>query len=354
MSTAYNRRAALAFLLVTALLSVPAAHGHVNASDASTIYVLYSQGNVTAVLVNSASFTAESVPELRETLLRGVPVLFYGEHPELFLEVYEPRLDVEAQGGDGFRLTVLGARLTFSGNRTYESVLRVWDSSYSQGSLESAYTWLNETETIGDTAGLYDYVGSSTDIHRHAPYGRLESRLEALRVLSDDSGQHDWYEFTVTQRVVPGAWGGSSGWRWSWVEYTMNGTAAGSNAYLSDYDQPASERKQVGLFTFLWRVLTFQWRDLLPLLGGGQGVEGVDMSDFSGELFRVRYEAYGGYPETDQPFAVRHRYVLRVDDGSEPLFTHQTQVRYVKGGSFSVERYITPPICGGFVRVRRQ
>ena len=282
-------------------------------------------------------------------------MLFHGDNPELFLEVYEPRIHLESGEQGGSRLLVLGARLRVNGNHTHESVLRVWGSSLSEGSLESVYRWLDEMEEVseGSLAEVYGYVGASTDVHRHEPFGVLESRLEALRMPDDGSGQYDWYDLTVTQSVTPGAWGGSSMWRWSWVEYTMNGSAAGSNVYLSDYDQPAASRAPIGLFTLLWRIVTFQWRDLLPqILSREQGVEGLNMSDFSRELFMVRYEAYGGFDETDRPFKARHRYILRVDEGAAPRFWHQTQVKYVKGGALSVERHITPPIAGGYISIQ--
>jgi hypothetical protein len=62
----------------------------------------------------------------------------------------------------------------------------------------------------------------------------------------------------------------------------------------------------------------------------------------------ARYENMG---DAGAQFTVRHHYVLRVGEGQAPRFWQQTQIKYVKGAAFNVERHITPPILDGLVTV---
>lgn len=307
-------------------------------------------GGVEAVFVNSSLYSPEAAEETSMWVRRGTPVVFYGDQPELLLDVYTPRVYVEDSSSGGSRLVVLGV-VAAAGNRTNEFVLRVLGRSFTEDALEHAYRWVEDClrEAVdGSLSDGYEPVGALREVEMHEPYGVLESTVELVRVLGDGSETYDWYDATVTQTVYPGRHLGGSSWGWSWLEYRMNGTAPGANVYLSDYDQPPAGEAPVGLFSFLWRILTFRWSEAFPWLREGPVVQGLDLSDFSGELFMVRYENRG---DAGAPFTVRHHFVVRVGEGQAPTFWHQTQIKYVKDVAFNVESHITPPILDGLVTV---
>ena len=307
-------------------------------------------GGIEAVFVNSSLYSPEAADGVKEWVDGGAPVVFYGNQPELLFEVYRPRIYVESSSMVGSRLVVLGV-IAAGGNVSHERVLRVLDRSFTEDALGLAYGWVEDSRGEPVDGGLsdrYASVGTLREVDRHEPYGVLESTVELVRVLGDDSETYDWYDVTVTQTVSPGRHLGDSGWGWSWLEYRMNGTAPGANVYLTDYDQPPAGEPPVGLFSFLWRIMTFRWDEAFPWLREDPVVQGLDMSDFSVELFMARYENMG---DAGVPFTVRHHYVLRLGEGQAPVFWHQTQIKYVKGMAFNVERHITPPILDGLVIV---
>ena len=342
----FTERVYLVLFLASALCP-PVVAGNPALEDAVNVVEI---GGVEAVFVNSSFYSPDAAGEVTEWVDKGAPVVFYGDQPELLLDVYRPRIHVEDSPRDGSRLIVLGV-IAAEGNRSNDFVLRVLGRSFTEDALEHAYGWVEDCrgETVGGSLSeRYESVGTLREVERHEPYGVLESTVELVRVLGDGSTVHDWYDAIVTQTVSPGRRLGDSGWGWSWLEYRMNGTAPGANVYLTDYDQPPAGETPLGLFSFLWRIMTFRWDEAFPWLREDPVVQGLDMSDFSGELFMARYENVG---DVGTPFTVRHHYVLRVGEGQAPMFWHQTQIKYVKGMAFNVERYITPPILDGLVIV---
>ena len=130
----------------------------------------------------------------------------------------------------------------------------------------------------------------------------------------------------------------------------MNGSTIDSNVFLSDYDQPPNDELPTGLFSFLWRVLNFNFKKLLPWLYVPElEVEGVDMSDFSRELFKVQYRAPDGFQRSDEPLSVRHHYVLRVEEGESPRFWQGTQVKYMRGSVIAGVPYYSPLMGEGYL-----
>lgn len=342
----FTGRIYLVLLLAPALCQPTAAGGHALEDAVNVVEI----GGVEAVFVNSSLCSPEAAEEIREWVDGGAPVVFYGDQPERLLDVYRPRIYVEGSSKGDSRLVVLGV-IAAKGNISNECVLRVLGRSFTEDALEYAYGWVEDSRgepVDGSLSEKYESVGTLREVERHEPYGVLESTVELVRVLGDGSTVHDWYDAIVTQTVSPGRRLGDSGWGWSWLEYRMNGTAPGANVYLTDYDQPPAGETPLGLFSFLWRIMTFRWDEAFPWLREDPVVQGLDMSDFSGELFMARYENVG---DAGTPFTVRHHYVLRVGAGQAPMFWHQTQIKYVKGMAFNVERHITPPILDGLVIV---
>ena len=342
----FTGRMCLVLLLASALCQPTAAGGHALEEAVNVVEI----GGVEAVFVNSSLYSPDAADEIRAWVDGGAPVVFYGKQPELLLDVYRPRMHVDGSSGGGSRLVVLGI-IAAQGNVSKELVLRVLDRSFTEDALEYAYGWVEDSrgETLdGGLSDRYESLGTLRETERHEPYGVVESTLELVRVLGDGSETYDWYDATVTQTVSPGSHLGDSGWGWRWLEYRMNGSASGSNVYLSDYDAPPRGEPPVGLFSFLWRIMTFRWDEAFPWLRDEPVVQGLDMSDFSRELFMARYENRG---DVGVPFTVRHRYILRVGEGQAPTFRHHAQVKYVKGAAFNVERHITPPILDGLVMV---
>ncbi len=341
---AFTGRIYLVLLLASMLYPPTAARGQPQETVVNVVEI----GGVEAVLVNSTLYGPEASGEVRKWIDGGTPVIFYGSQPERLMDVYTPRICVENSSIGGSRLVALGV-ITSPGNRSGDLVLRVRGRASTEDALEHAIDWVSYgEETEGGSSDGYERVGLLRDVERQGPYGVVESNVELVRVMDDGSETYDWYDVTVTQTVSPGKYMGVSGWGWSWLEYTMNGSADGADVYLSDYNAPPSGEQPVGLFSFLWRIMTFRWDEAFPWLRGKPVVQGLDMSDFSRELFMARYENRG---DAGARFTVRHHYVLRVGEGQAPTFWHQTQVKYVKGAVFNVERYITPPMLDGLVTV---
>lgn len=334
-------------LLLASTLSIPtAAKGQPQENAVKVVEI----GGVEAMFVNSSLYGSEAAEEISMWVDGGAPVVFYGCHPERLLDVYVPRVYVKGSSSGSSRLVAIGV-IAVAENRSSDFVLRVLSRSFTEDALEHAYGWVEDSrrEAIeGSQPGGYMPVGVLREVERQEPYGVLESTLWLVRVLGDGSETYDWYDVTVTQTVSLGSRLGSSGWGWGWLEYRMNGSAPGANVYLTDYDQPPAGEKPIGLFSFLWRILTFRWDEAFPWLRKEPVIQGLDMSDFSRELFMARYENRG---DAGVPFTVRHHYVLRVGEGQAPTFWHQTQIKYVKGATFNVERHITPPILDGLVTV---
>lgn len=303
---------------------------------------------VEAVFINSSLVSPDTAEDIGTWVYSGAPVVFYGDQPELLLDFYTPRVYVEGMTSAGSRLVALGV-IAATGNSSGDSVLRVMGGAFTEDLLGHAIDWVEDSGVSSGSPSIgYERVGLLRDVERREPYGVVESTVELVRLLGDGSETYDWYDATVTQTVSPGKHRGVSGWGWSWLEYRMNGSAAGANVYLSDYDAPPRGEPPAGLFSFLWRIMTFRWDEAFPWLRDEPVVQGLDMSDFSRELFMARYENMG---DAGAPFTVRHRYVLRVAEGQAPTFWHHAQVKYVKGAAFNVERHITPPILGGLVMV---
>jgi hypothetical protein len=334
-------------LLLASTLSIPtAATGQPQDNAVKVVEI----GGVETVFVNSSLYGPDAAEEIRRWVNGGTPVVFYGDQPERLLDVYVPQVYVEDSSSGASRLVALGI-IAATGNRSSDFVLRMLGRSFTEDVLEYAYGWVEDSRggpLEGGLSDRYESVGMLREVERHEPYGVVESALELVRVLGDDSETYDWYDATVTQTVSPGRHLGDSDWGWSWLEYRMNGTAPGANVYLTDYDQPPAGEPPVGLFSFLWRIMTFRWDEAFPWLREDPVVQGLDMSDFSVELFMARYENRG---DAGVAFTVRHHYVLRVAEGQSPMFWQQTQIKYVKGMAFNVERHITPPILDGLVAV---
>lgn len=215
---------------------------------------------------------------------------------------------------------------------------------------EAANTWLVEAQ--GFSEDYYQVLAIRTEIEYHEPYGVLKTQTEFVKV-NDTSFEFDWYDVTVTQTLTPGANRSGGDWEWGWLTYTMNGSKGDSNVFLSNYDAPPSSEHPKGLFSFLWRILNFHPRDFFPWLYATElDVEGIDMSDFSLEMFSVRFQAPMGYKKADEPHEMRHHYVIRVGDGEKPKFWQQTQIKFVRTGTIAAPPYFSPLIHEGYLELR--
>jgi hypothetical protein len=323
-------------------------NGHVR-PEHSDIIIHNSEGKITASIYNSETF--DNISHVLELLSNGVPVIFYGNDSIQVSEIYQTRLVYEDGLHREGRLVVSGLWVQRLGNRTIEHLMQVYDLSFSLQDSKSVYKWLNETG-IDEYPTDYIIEGTITDVNHHNPYGSLETRTEILRV-EDLNREFDWYDVTVEQRLVPGINYTDSSWKWKWLTYTMNGTYGTSNVKLTDYDQPPSKEPPKGPFSFLWRILGFDLRNIIPWLNPPKPeVQGSDMSDFSLEIFRTRYSAPDDY-QNNEPFTKRHHYVLRTKKGESPRFWQQTQVRYIQEGDFAQVPYITSPLAAGYIGVLR-
>lgn len=336
---------AAAYLIMAVVLAAAPPHVWGLAPEAGGTVLVDSSGRVTALIYNATRVTEDALAEVNASLREGLPVVFIGEGAERLLEVAESPITLE--GLVDVRAAGLWWHLGQPGNPV--SVLLVRDAFYTPECLEAAYGWLDEPVEApsGNMTELYRLVAVVTEVDRGLPLGVLETRTEVLRVLGSQG--FDTYDVTVNQRLTPGSAAGVSGWRWSSLEYAVEGSAAGANVELSSYDEPPRE-PPMGIFTLLWRIVTLRWSDLLPWLWGEQGVTWTDMSDIGRQLYRVRIEAPDDSHEAGEPLEARHHVVLKAAEGSDPVFLCWSQASYVKGGALSAERY-TAPAVGGLVRV---
>ena len=289
--------------------------------------------------------------DIHTFLLIGEPVIFTGENSNKLFQVYSPSLIIENQTSTN-RLEANGLWLQKMKNETIEHQIQVYDIDISEKVLESVYSWSKEI-TLTTTPEGYKILGSISQIVHHEPYGLLESRTEVLKLVEDNNA-YDWYDVTVTQRLIPGANYTTSSWEWNWLQYTMNGSLGTSNIYLSDYDSPVGEELPGGPFSLLWRLFGFDIRKYIPwFFPVAPKIIGVDMSDFRLELFRTRYEAPRNYMYKKEPLEKRHHYVIRIEEGGSPIFWHQTQVQYSQVDDYAKIPYITPPLASGYVTKKR-
>jgi hypothetical protein len=338
-----NEAAAYLIIAVVLIAAPPQACSH--APSAGEIILHDDGGHITALIYNATWVTDDTLAEVDAALREGLPVVFTGEGAERLLEAAEPPVILEDVGD--VRAAGLWWHLDQPGNPV--GVLLVRNAYYTPDCLEAAYRWLDEPveAPAGSLSQLYRLVAVLTEVDRNLPLGVLETRTEVLKVLG--ASEFDTYDLTVNQRLTPGSATGVSGWRWSSLEYAMDGSAAGANVELSSYDQPPRE-PPVGIFTLLWRIVTLRWGSLIPWLWGDPGVAWTDMSDYGTQLYHVRIDAPDDSAEAGEPLEARHHIVLRAPEGADPVLLRWTQAGYVKGGALSVERY-TPPAVGGLLRV---
>lgn len=257
---------------------------------------------------------------------------------------------IEIENSTGSGLELVAQEVWLQENELIQHQLLVYDYSLTEEANVSVQKWRDELESL-TSPDDYMIMGIVTEVDHHDPYGVLETRIEVLR-MTENNTEYDWYDVTVSQTLTPGA-NYTSDWEWNWLTYTMNGTFGKGNIILSDYDPPPSHDAPTGIFTFLWRLLGFDLRNYLPWIGGSEPVlESVDMSDFSLEVYRVKYSASREYDHRDEPLKIRHHYVTRVPDGDTPVFWHQTQVQYTQAEDYAQVPVISPPLATGYIKVR--
>jgi len=289
--------------------------------------------------------------EAQNHLWNSTPVVFTGYNSSSIYQIYSPNLMIENSTSET-PLIACGLWIQQTENMTIEHQLQVYDTGLTEKAQESVQNWLQETEPV-DPPEVYSIQGIITQIDHHEPYGMLETRIEVLQ-LKEDNSEYDWYDVTVTQWLTPGSNYTSSSWEWNWLQYTMNGSLGESNIYLSDYDQPTQEEFPAGPFGFLWRIFGFDLRKYLSWIFPPEPrVEGLDTSDFSLELFRVRYEAPRRYTYKNEPLEERHHYIIRTEDGKTPVFWHQTQAQYTQRDDFAQIPHITQPLASGYIVKKR-
>jgi hypothetical protein len=255
---------------------------------------------------------------------------------------------IEKSTGSGLEL--VAQEFWLQENELIQHQLLVYDYSLTEQANVSVQKWRDELVALTSPDG-YTIMGIVTEVDHYNPYGVLNTRIEVLR-MNENNTEYDWYDVTVSQTLTPGA-NYTSDWEWNWLTYTMNGTYGKGNIMLSDYDPPPSHESPTGIFTFLWRLLGFDLRNYLPWIGVSEPVlESVDMSDFSLEVYRVRYSAAREYSHRDEPLEIRHHYVARVGDGEAPVFWHQTQVQYTQAEDYAQVPVISPPLAIGYIKVR--
>ena len=288
--------------------------------------------------------------QYQEALLDGMPVVYYGENSGLFNELYNFSLVLTGETDNSTREVALGGLFHETKYGFVEHSLIIKGYSYEGSHLERVNEWLNETFGYPQTS--FEITVARTELEYLEPYGVLETLTELVKV-NDTSSEFDWYDVTVSQTLTPGANSSGSDWEWGWLTYTMNGSMGESNVFLSDYDRPPTDELPTGFFSFLWRILNFDPRDLLPwLYPPPLRVEGFDLSDFSLETFTVRYQAPDRYQKAGEPLEVRHHYVLRVREGDKPIFWQQSQVKFVKGNVIAAPPYFSLLLGEGYLELR--
>jgi len=319
----------------------------VGAEDAGIIGII-EDGRETAFLVNSKNDI--NMTRWMGVLNDGISVIFYGNDTDQFKRVYNSTLTLSGDTDNTTRVVAVGVWLQGTRERTVEHGIIVKDYEFTATNFQAVYRWLDEMQAYGDSSLVL--AGTRTEVEYQEPYGALENRIELLKV-DDTSTNFDWYDITVSQKLTPGANSSGSDWEWERLTYTMNGSMTESNVFLSDYDQPLSGELPTGLFSFLWRLLNFDIRRIFPWFYVPEvEVQGVDMSDFSKELFMVQYIAPDGFQRSDEPLSVRHHYVLRVRVGEHPRFWQGTGVKYVRGDIIAGIPYYSSLLCEGYISLR--
>lgn len=301
-------------------------------------------------LVTARFYAAENYTELKETevlsaLAGCIPVVFHGSTAARLLGIAEPAIaPLNMEGA-----TAVGVWRHGAG---HVSVLVVRDANPAGADLEAAIRWTGEPPEApsGAQAQVVTLVGVLTELDLHLPAGTLASRTEVLRV-AEDSPDSDLYEFTAAQTLTPGAHTGESQWRWTRMEYSAGG-GPGSSVELASYAPLPEDTQPRGLFTLLWRILTFRWGELFAWLTSGGGVTWTDASDQAAGLYTVAAEAPQGSDEAARPLEARHQFVVRVPEGAAPVVNRWTTATYRKGAA-GVEAHTTPPM-GGPMAVRPQ
>lgn len=303
------------------------------------------------ILINSEVFDG-NISKIQDQLIKGVPVIFYGNDSIQISQFYQTRLNLYGNEMLESKLVARCVWVQKLGNKIVEHQIRVNDISYSQQNLESIYRWLDETN-IEEYPPNYEIIGTMTEVNHHEPYGLLTTRAELLKV-EDINLDYDWYDISVEQRLFSGVNYTDSNWEWSWLTYTMNGSLGTSNVILTDYNPPPVKESIEGPFTFLWRIFGFDIRNLIPWLSPPKlEIKGIDMSDFNIELFRVRYEVPSDYELKNEPFIKRHHYVLKTNEGEAPRFWQQTQIKYTQRVDIAEIPYITEPLAAGYFSVKK-
>jgi len=319
----------------------------VGAEDAGIIGII-EDGRETAFLVNS-KFDINATRWMG-VLNDGIPVIFYGNATDQFKRVYNGTLTLSGETDNTTKVVAIGVWLQGSRERTVEHSIIVRDYEFTATNFQAVYGWLDEMQDYGDSSLVL--AATRTEVEYQEPYGALESRIELLKV-DDTSPEFDWYDVTVSQELTPVANSSGSDWGWGRLTYTMNGSMTESNVFLSDYDQPPTGDLPKGLFSFLWRLLNFDVRRIFPWLYAPEvEVQGVDLSDFSRELFMVQYLAPDGFQRSDEALSVRHHYVLRVVDGEPPRFWQGTGVKYVRGDILAGVPFYSPQLGEGYISLR--
>lgn len=302
------------------------------------------------VTIHLVDIPAYNEYELGDALHDGEIMVFYGNASDQIHSIHSLSLTLSGETDNTTKAVANGVWLQESQGSVIEHVLVVKDYEETPSILNVIQGWLDYV--LAEPDAPPELVATRTMFEFHEPYGILETRLELLKV-NDTSASFDWYDVTVTQDLTPGSNSSGSDWEWNWLMYTMNGSMVKSNVFLSDYDQPPSGELPTGLFSFLWRLLNFNFKRLLPWLYLPEiGVEGVDMSDFSRELFMVQYRAPDGFQRSDEPMSVRHHYVLRIEDGGLPRFWQGTQIKYMRGSVIAGTPYYSPLLSEGYLELR--
>ncbi len=301
-------------------------------------------------MVSSSEFNQSKIQNLIQC---NSPVVLYGEDVSSLGDVFGPSFVTTNRTDTNTELVVSGFWLQEVGGNTIEHQLKIYDIDYRVSLRGKIGNWVEES---GMMSAPEDYLieGRITSIEYHEPYGFIETEMDILKLVEDDL-EYDWYDVSINQHLVPGSNYSSTSWEWNWLTYTMNGSLGKSNIHLSNYDQPPRNEPPKGPFSFLWRIMGFDIRDILPWLKPEDPrMRIIDMSDFSQELYRVRYSAPEIYMHKNEPLTVSHHYVIRVTGHQSPVFWHQTQVKYTQSSDFAKIPYITPPLVSGYIEKKKE
>ncbi len=319
---------------------------HVSSNVATDLGVMGSQSET----INQAHVV--NVSEFNESLVvgalrKGSPIILLGEQSSSYMDLLNTSLHLRGESDHSTKTVTIGVLLEKNLGRSVEHSLRVKDYSYHEDLDDVYLSWLNDS--LHYPQPPFSYSAVRTEVEYQQPYGVLETRTEIVE-MNDTSNKYDWYDVTVSQTLTPGSNTSESTWRWKALTYSMNGSMGVSNVVLTDYDEPPTGEAPSGFFTFLWRVLRFDLRDLFPWLYPKPiQIESFDYSDYGDELFFVKYQAPEGYLGSSEPLSVRHHYVLRVMEDMRPQFWQQTQVKYEHGDVIAAPFYVSPLLHEGYM-----